>query len=70
MEEYRGSLKFSPGFGNVGVTGRESTAWWYRDKNDLLENFPGGLVVKNLPANAGDMSSIPDSGGSYMLRSN
>ena len=22
-------------------------------------DFPGGLVVKNLPANAGDMGSIP-----------
>ena len=66
MEEYRGSLKFSPGFGNVGVTGRESTAWWYRDKNDLLENFPGGLVVKNLPANAGDTDWIPGAGRSHM----
>ena len=26
------------------------------------ESFPGGLVVKNLPANAGDMGSIPDPG--------
>ena len=26
--------------------------------------FPGGLVVKNLPANAGDMGSIPESGRS------
>ena len=25
-------------------------------------NFPGGSVVKNLPANAGDMDSIPDPG--------
>ena len=24
--------------------------------------FPGGLVVKNLPANAGDVGSIPGSG--------
>ena len=24
-------------------------------------NFPGGLVVKNLPANAGDTGSIPGS---------
>ena len=24
--------------------------------------FPGGSVVKNLPANARDMGSIPDSG--------
>ena len=26
--------------------------------------FPGGTVVKNLPANAGDSGSIPESGGS------
>ena len=25
--------------------------------------FPGGLVVKNLPANAGDTDSIPDREG-------
>ena len=29
-----------------------------------LEGFPGGSVVKNLPANAGDVSSIPGSGRS------
>ena len=29
-----------------------------------LEDFPGGLVVKNLLANAGDMDSIPGSGRS------
>ena len=27
-------------------------------------SFPGGSVVKNLPANAGDMGSIPGSGRS------
>ena len=25
----------------------------------MKENFPGGPEVKNLPANAGDMGSIP-----------
>ena len=29
--------------------------------------FPGGAVVKNLPANAGDMGSSPGLGGSHML---
>ena len=28
------------------------------------KGFPGGSVVKNLPASAGDMSSIPESGRS------
>ena len=26
--------------------------------------FPGGSLIKNLPANAGDMGSIPESGKS------
>ena len=32
--------------------------------------FPGGAVVENLPANAGDTGSSPGLGGSHMLRSN
>ena len=32
----------------------------------LVVGFPGSSVVKNLPANAGDMDSIPDLGGSHM----
>ena len=33
-------------------------------------DFPGGAVVKNLPANAGDMGSIPGPGRSHMPQSN
>ena len=33
-------------------------------------DFPGGAVVKNLLANAGDMGSSPGLGRSHMLRSN
>ena len=36
----------------------------------LLLGFPGGAVVKNLPANAGDMGSSPGPRRSHMLRSN
>ena len=32
--------------------------------------FPGGTEVKNPPANAGDMGSIPGPGRSHMPRSN
>ena len=32
--------------------------------------FPGGAVVKNLPANAGDTGSRPGPGGSHMQWSN
>ena len=34
------------------------------------EGFPGGAVVKNPPANAGDTVSSPGLGRSHMLRSN
>ena len=33
-------------------------------------DFPGGAVVKNPPANAGDTGSSPGPGRSHMLRSN
>ena len=32
--------------------------------------FPEGLVVKNLPVDAGDMGSIPDLGRSHIPQSN
>ena len=35
-----------------------------------IEGFPGGAVVENLPANAGDMGSNPGLGRSYVPRSN
>ena len=35
-----------------------------------IGGFPGGPVVKNPPANAGDMSWIPGLGRSHMPRSN
>ena len=38
-------------------------------KLEVLD-FPGGAVVKNLPANAGDTGSSPGLGGSHMPRSN
>jgi len=35
--------------------------------NKKGESFPGGSVVKNLPANAGDTDLIPGLGRSHML---
>ena len=35
-----------------------------------LQGFPGGAVVENPPANAGDAGSSPGLGRSHMLRSN
>ena len=36
----------------------------------FTEGFPGGAVVKNLPADAGDTGSIPGPGKSHMPQSN
>ena len=36
----------------------------------MAEDFPGGEVDKNTPANAGDMSSIPGPGRLHMPQSN
>ena len=38
--------------------------------NNLGKGFPGGAVVENPPANAGDTGSSPGLGGSHMPRSN
>ena len=37
-------------------------------KKCVLWDFPGGPVVKNLPANAGDSGLISGPGGSHMQR--
>ena len=42
----------------------------HTDVKNGLEGFPGGAVVENLPANAGDTGSIPGLGRSHMPRSN
>ena len=39
-------------------------------KENIFRGFPGGAVVENLPANAGDTGSSPGLGRSHMLRSN
>ena len=36
----------------------------------ILSDFPGGAVVKNLPANAGDTGSSPGPGRSHMSWNN
>ena len=42
----------------------------YKTHNFKTQDSPAGTVVKNPPANAGDMGSIPGPGRSHMLRSN
>ena len=41
-----------------------------RMKKEVLRGFPGGAVVEDLPANAGDTGSSPGLGRSHMPRSN
>ena len=45
---------------------------WIRSvsKDVNSRGFPGGAVVENLPANAGDTGSSPGLGRSHMLWSN
>ena len=42
----------------------------FLDSKNLYQGFPDGSVVKNPPANAGDLALISGPGGSHMLRSN
>ena len=60
--------------GNKGMKDQPIHATtWINFKNIALrsqsQGFPGGAVVENLPANAGDMGSSPGLGRSHMPRS-
>ena len=54
---------------NKSQTGRKFLRNTYLIK-DCYGGFPGGAVVKNLPANAGDMGLSPGPGRSHMPWSN
>ena len=41
-----------------------------KKQKNKMKGFPGGAVVENLPANAGDTGSSPGLGRSHVLRSN
>ena len=41
-----------------------------KKKINNFQDLPGGPVVKNLPANAGDTGSVPRLGRSHVPRSN
>ena len=44
--------------------------FYRKEKAKRVQGFPGGAVVKNPPANAGDRGSSPGPGRSHMSRSN
>ena len=48
----------------------EETHWRAYEYKTYDSDFPGGAVVKNLPANAGDTGTSPGPGRSHMLQSN
>ena len=47
--------------------GPESNVSFLKDRKEDTEDFPGGPVVRSLPANAGDTGSIPGLGRSHMM---
>ena len=48
----------------------QSYMMWSLPQEAYFRDFPGGTVLKNLPANAGDKRSSPGLGSSHMSRSN
>ena len=64
--KYKKSVKWAPLIAKRAHVSKFWTLEYYKRKGD----FPGCTVVKNLPANAGDMDSIPGPGRSHTPRSN
>ena len=65
MKEVEENCQFGKGFIYM-----EKQKHWVKKKKKKLRDFPGGAVVKNPPANAGDTGSSPGLGRSHMPRSN
>ena len=63
MTQYQ-ALKIRKYIGLAKWSARNSSKKYY------LLGFPGGAVVKNTPANAGDTGSSPGPGRFHMPRSN
>ena len=55
---------------NRPITALKLRLWLKIFQQTKAQGFPGGAVVENLPANAGDTGSSPGLGGSHMPRSN
>ena len=59
-----------PVYFNQGGKGQFYMATWEPSLTLYDKDFPGGAVVKNPPASAGDTGSSPGPGRSHMPRSN
>ena len=69
------TLKAQPRGLHTIISFKSSTAFNFFSKQNHINKlatlgFPGGAVVKNPPANAGNMGSSPGPGRSHMLHSN
>ena len=66
-----GQRDLGPKDGEADSLGRTHDAGAQRKPRikHLVQGFPGGTVVKNLPANAGDTGLSPGPGRSQMLQS-
>ena len=67
---YKGSITLIPKPDQDTVRKLQPTSLMNMNAKILNRDFPGGKVVKNPPANAGDMGSSPGLGRSHMLWSN
>ena len=56
--------------GGVGGSDHSDVPVLHSQETVDITGFPGGTVVKNPPATAGDTGSSPGLGRSHMLRSN
>ena len=64
------TLHSKKGFSGQSVVKKPTHRGDYSCKDMKERGFPGGAVVENLPANAGDTGSSPGLGRSHMPRSN
>ena len=69
LEGSRNPLHTGWASGPVGVV-KEFFPTIHANWDSRRGDFPGGPVVKNPPANAGDMGSIPGPGWSHMPQGN
>ena len=65
LKKLKIELPYDPAIPLLGIYPEETII-----QEDICRDFPDGAVVKNLPANAGDMGSIPGPGRSHMSQSN
>ena len=65
LKKLKVGLPYEPEFPLLGIYPEKTII-----QKESCGDFPGGAVVENLPANAGDTGSIPGLGRSHMPRSN